>query len=467
MKLYHRTWFIMLFAITIIGIPIAVILVMLQNKYLKENTFDRNSDYAIKELNKISKMIGEKEVDLANLQDKIKCYEEANNLVVNAENMNLKLDELRSKTHLEENKFKKLKDDYIELNEEVLIQEHGLFIPSIRYEMSDQYKRELDKIQTEIKLLIKNKQSFVITTPMQLDRSSKKGKLMQERNGKQLVRNFLSESDETIKTLTHTNYQSKLKKVTVSFNQLNKLNKDVNVEISPRMKILIIKKLELVLEYKELLQEEKEKAAEEKRMLREQQKLEKELEKKRKELEKEVRHFNKEKIRLLKELELNTDELEIERIKSELLKIDGNLENLSNENEALEERLNNTRAGYVYIISNIGSFGEDVYKIGVTRRQDPLERVRELSDASVPFKFDVHALIFAEDAFELENQLHKKFRNKNVNAVNKRKEFFNVHLDEIKDVVKNHYFKPVNFIDIPEAIEYRESIVLKNQLNNK
>lgn len=466
MKLYHKTWFIVLFAVTIIGIPIAIVLIILQNKYLKENTFDRNSDYAIKELEKISKLIEDKEHQLEDLSKKVKAYEAKNKLVVDAVNMELMKEKLLNEVRTQEDKIASLKKEYIELNEEVLIQEHGLFIPNIRYEMSDEYKQQLDKIQAEIKLLIKNKQSFNILTPMQLNNSSKKGKLMQERNGKQLVRNFLSETDETIKTLTHANYESKLKKVTVSFNQLNKLNKDVSVEISPRMKELIIKKLELVLEYKELLQEEKEIAAEEKRILREQQKLEKELEKKRKELEKEIKHFNKEKTRLLKELESSIDELEIERIKSELSKIDDSLGVLSDENEELENRLNNTRAGYVYVISNIGSFGEDVYKIGVTRRQDPLERVRELSDASVPFKFDVHALIFAEDAFELENQLHKKFRNKNVNAVNKRKEFFNVHLDEIKDVVQNHYFKPVNFTDIPEAIEYRESIVLKNQMNN-
>ncbi len=268
------------------------------------------------------------------------------------------LEKLKKNQKNELKKLEAIKEEYIELNEEVLIQEHGLFIPSIRYEMSDKYKVELDKIQ-----------------------------------------------------------------------------------------------------------EEREKAAEEKSMLREQQKLEKEIEKKRNKLEKELKHFDKEKARLLKELESNPDQIEKERINSELEKINDNLKVLSDENEELEERLSNTRAGYVYIISNIGSFGENIYKIGVTRRQDPLERVRELGDASVPFKFDVHALIFAEDAFGLENQLHKKFRHKNVNAVNKKKEFFDVHLDEIKDVVQNHYFKPVNFTDIPEAIEYRESIILNSQSN--
>ncbi|MGM9534096.1 MAG: GIY-YIG nuclease family protein [Intestinibacter sp.] len=122
--------------------------------------------------------------------------------------------------------------------------------------------------------------------------------------------------------------------------------------------------------------------------------------------------------------------------------------------------IKNTRAGYVYIISNIGSFGENVYKIGMTRRLDPMDRVRELGDASVPFKFDVHAMIFSEDAPALENALHKKFENKSVNKVNLRKEFFNVSLEEVKkEVIKNHN-ATIEFTMLAEAQEYRESLAM-------
>ena len=117
----------------------------------------------------------------------------------------------------------------------------------------------------------------------------------------------------------------------------------------------------------------------------------------------------------------------------------------------------NKRAGYVYIISNIGAFGENVYKIGMTRRLDPMERVYELGDASVPFNFDVHAMIFSDDAPKLENALHKAFEDRKLNMVNQRREFFNVTLDEIKKVVKENYDKTVEFIDLPEAEQYRVS----------
>ena len=110
----------------------------------------------------------------------------------------------------------------------------------------------------------------------------------------------------------------------------------------------------------------------------------------------------------------------------------------------MNRRLNN-KAGYVYIISNVGSFGENVYKIGTTRRLDPQIRVDELSNASVPFKFDVHAMIFSDDAFALENSLHQIFDNKRVNKVNKHKEFFTVTIDEIEKAVKENFNETVIF----------------------
>ena len=119
------------------------------------------------------------------------------------------------------------------------------------------------------------------------------------------------------------------------------------------------------------------------------------------------------------------------------------------------------RAGYVYIISNIGAFGENVYKIGMTRRLDPQDRVDELGDASVPFNFDVHAMIFSDDAPALENALHKAFESRKLNMVNQRREFFNVTLDEIKEVVRKNFDKTVEFVDTPNAEQYRVSLKMK------
>jgi hypothetical protein len=121
-----------------------------------------------------------------------------------------------------------------------------------------------------------------------------------------------------------------------------------------------------------------------------------------------------------------------------------------------------TKAGHIYVISNIGSFGEDVYKIGMTRRLEPDERVKELGDASVPFTFDVHAMIYSTDAPALENMLHKAFDAHRVNLVNNRKEFFHASLEHIEKVVKEANSN-IEFYLTAEARDYRESVAIRAQ----
>ena len=130
---------------------------------------------------------------------------------------------------------------------------------------------------------------------------------------------------------------------------------------------------------------------------------------------------------------------------------------MEKEKENVLEREANARAGFVYVISNIGSFGPGVYKIGMTRRLEPMDRIKELSSASVPFDFDVHAMIFSDNAPELENILHKTFENKSVNRINLRKEFFKVNLEEIEQVVKENFNNTVKFTKVPAATEYRQT----------
>ena len=133
----------------------------------------------------------------------------------------------------------------------------------------------------------------------------------------------------------------------------------------------------------------------------------------------------------------------------------------------IDYREANQRAGYVYIISNIGSYGENIFKIGMTRRLDPTERVSELGDASVPFNFDIHAMIFSDDAPALEAALHRAFEDRKLNMVNTRREFFNVTLDEIKEVVKKNFDKTVEFVDVPDADQYRISLKMKETMQKQ
>lgn len=210
-------------------------------------------------------------------------------------------------------------------------------------------------------------------------------------------------------------------------------------------------------EYREKKREEKEEQAEVRRRMREEAKLRQEVEKAVTEENKYERMLEKakrdaadatdDKLRTLqKTISALTKELEIAHSKSE---------------RALS-MAQQTKSGHIYIISNVGSFGENVYKIGMTRRLDPIDRVKELGDASVPFLFDVHAIIYVKDAPALEKALHKAFESRRVNLVNNRKEFFRVDLNEIREEVKKT-FPDAEFIDAGEAREYRETMAISKQ----
>lgn len=195
--------------------------------------------------------------------------------------------------------------------------------------------------------------------------------------------------------------------------------------------------------------EQKKKYAEELRALRE---LKREKEQAEKDAAKAQAAIEKNKESLLR---AKTD-AQIEKLNNQIAELETALKRAIERKERAISMAQQTRCGYVYIISNIGSFGEGIYKIGMTRRLDPMDRVRELGDASVPFPFDVHAMIYTEDAPGLETHLHKAFENKKVNTVNWRKEYFRVSLDEIRGEVEAFGIN-CKWENVAEAAQWRES----------
>jgi hypothetical protein len=196
--------------------------------------------------------------------------------------------------------------------------------------------------------------------------------------------------------------------------------------------------------------------------MREEAKLLREIEEMKLKIGKEEKHFTRALETINARLLKATDDTERALLESEKANIEQKLVEVEKNKQDIWNREQNTRAGYVYIISNVGSFGEHIYKIGVTRRFDPQERVDELGDASVPFDFDIHALIFSDDAPALETALHKAFEKRRLNMINRRREFFNVTLEEIEAVVRKNFNKPVEFIVLADAAEYRQSLILKS-----
>ncbi len=365
----------------------------------------------------------------------------------------------RQKTISElDNEILNRKEKIVWMDDEILVQEFGLYQPQYDFASALDYKEKLAQIRTRQKELIKQKLAVIGNTDWQVNGSKAQGKKMVNETQKLLLRAFNNECDDLISRVKYTNFDASLDKIYKSAETISKLGTVMGISINQKYLNLKVKELRLAFEYAQKKQEEKEEQKAARAEQREQARIQKELDEQRKKIEKEQTHYQTAFERIKLQIEQNPNNADLLKKKEQLE------EHLSDINKALTDidyRQANMRAGYVYIISNIGAFGENIYKIGMTRRLDPQDRVDELGDASVPFNFDVHAMIFSDDAPALESALHKAFEDRKLNMVNQRREFFNVTLDEIKEVVKKNFDKTVEFIDTPNAEQYRVSLKMK------
>lgn len=349
-----------------------------------------------------------------------------------------------------------LRKEKEELSADIDILESGFYDFQEDFITTDEYKIKIKDNRELQKGMIRDKIAYTHLPEYRFNGDVKKGWKTIHDIGKQLLRCFNNECDVLISKLTIKNYSLSRDKLKKSYDVLNKLNINLAISISEEYFKLKLQELELNYKLELKKQDDKEKAREERERLREEAKLQKEIEEARKSINKEKTHFTQALAKLEKQLEANPTDSELLNKKSEL---EQGIVEADKKLADVDYRQQNTRAGYVYIISNIGAFGKDVYKIGMTRRLEPLDRVTELGDASVPFSFDVHAMIFTNDAPTLENALHKAFENNRINSVNYRKEFFKVNIDEIEKVVKENFKeKTVEFIKEPQAEQYYLSI---------
>lgn len=357
------------------------------------------------------------------------------------------------------------RQNLVETNEAVLMQEFGLYEPRFDFTRSDAYKEKLASVRAKQKELIKSKTAATGNTNWTVNNSAVKGRKMVADMQKLLLRAFNSECDEIVSKVKFNNIEASEKRITASKDAISKLGEMMGISITYQYYKLKMDELHLAYEYQVKKQEEKEEQRRIREELREQEKLAKEIEEARKKIQKDKNHFENALAQIEKRLSTETDSEQKAELEAKAAEIKEKLQGLNEELAAVDYREANQKAGYVYIISNIGAFGPDVYKIGMTRRLDPMDRVDELGDASVPFKFDVHAMIFTEDAPKLEAALHHAFEHKKVNMVNNRREFFRVSLDEIKKVIRENHDKTVEFVDIPDAEQYRQSLLIQQASN--
>lgn len=363
-----------------------------------------------------------------------------------------------------EKAIEELNNEIIELRDEVLLQSFSLYKPQYDFVNSAQYKYKLDDIREEQKNMIRQDQAVLGATNWTVNNDARKGKKMVNDTKKLLLRAFNSECEYVISKVRYNNFDTCLKRIKKASETISKLGMVMNISIHNRYYELKVQELRLALEYQQMKQHEKEEQQELRARMREEARIQREIEAERKKAEKEKQHYLNALKEAQKQLAECTDEAQrnalaekLDEMQIQVSKIDKNLADI-------DYREANQRVGYVYVISNIGSFGENIYKIGMTRRLNPQERVDELGNASVPFNFDVHAMIFSKDAPALENALHHAFDDRKVNMVNKRREFFNVSLDEIEKVVKENFDGSVEFEKTALAEQYRESLKIKKEL---
>ena len=353
------------------------------------------------------------------------------------------------------------KKEIIFLDDQMVLQSFGFYTPRYDLMNAEAYRVRLEQIRKQQEVMIKADTATVAPKNWTVNNSQKEGERMIKDYVKLILRSFNNECDASIINVKFTNVDQIEKKIRKAFETLNKFGTRLGISIVPAYFDLKLQELHLCYEYQLKKQEEKEEQKLAREKLREEAKALKEIEEQKQKLAKEEKHFVNAQRSLAEQLLRTTDEAQKQLIQAEMEMVQQKLAGIGRDMANVLNREQNTRAGNVYIISNIGSFGENVYKIGVTRRLEPLERIDELGDASVPFDFDIHAIIFSDDAPALENALHQAFAHRRLNMINKRREFFRVTLEEIEQVVRTSFSKPVEFVVLADAPEYRQSLLLQ------
>ena len=295
-----------------------------------------------------------------------------------------------------------------------------------------------------------------------IDGSITKGRASLKRGATAFLRGFNGECDAAISTLKYNNDSTVINKINRAYSFYEKKAEMEKIPWDPE--ILSLREEEAYLVHENHLQKqlEKEEQAEIRQQMREEEKALREMEEATKRAQEEATKYAKMLANAQKEAAISGKEIS-DKQRRKIEELERLLQEASDNKERAISRAQLTRSGHVYIISNIGSFGENVYKVGMTRRLEPMDRVRELGDASVPFPFDVHAMIFTDDAPALENTIHKQIEIHRLNRINPRREFFTITIDELKAAVdkasKNAQIRySIHWTKFAEADQYRQSV---------
>lgn len=353
----------------------------------------------------------------------------------------------------------RLQQEISAVEEALDLQSFGFYEPRYNLGSSQQYKARLDTCRAKQKRMVSDGDACSHAKEWLVEGSAAKGKQMMREQQKLMLSAFNGEADAMIAKVRFSNvvtYENRLRK---SFDSINKLGRANECSISPHYLDLKLEELHLVYEHACRVQAEKEEQQRIKEQMQEEAKAEAELKKAIDQADKDELTATKALLKAKAELEAaaGLNEAQVVKLQTAVDGLESRLKEALDRKAKAIARAQLTRSGHVYILSNIGSFGPDIFKIGLTRRLDPQERVDELASASVPFPFDVHAMIYSEDAPALEHALHQHFDGNRVNLVNSRKEYFHIKIDDVIQAVGQLHGQ-ITFVTDPVAEEFRQTI---------
>jgi hypothetical protein len=336
--------------------------------------------------------------------------------------------------------------ELVPFTDELVFQEAGVFRYRHPLENADAYRKRLDLVSAAMKEMIKDKSAVAANYNFTFNGSSAQGRKMVNDWCKVMLRAYNAEAENCLRVMKAGSVDTAKKRLDRIGEAIQKLGSMLDLRISRRYRSLRMEELELTADYLQKKQEEKEAERAERERLREEAKAQAEFRREIEKLEKERSHL----ANVHRALVDKGDHEAAAKMQAELTDVEAGL-------QGLHEREANIRAGYVYVISNVGAFGPNMVKIGMTRRLNPAERVLELGDASVPFRYDTHIMFFAKDAVSLENMLHRELSERRVNKVNMRREFFHASPAEVHELLTKHAGDVLEYVLDPEALEYRQS----------
>jgi hypothetical protein len=335
----------------------------------------------------------------------------------------------------------------VQTHEEAFLQDAGLYTYLHPLDDAVAYKSRLARLQDEVKSLVRNEHAVLAATNWTVNGSLREGNVMVRDFSKLMLRAYNAEADNCVRNVRPHRVAAMVDRLTKVRTTIARLGKTMSIEIAEPYHKARVQEIRLTADYLGKVEEEKERIRAERERQREEERARRDFEREKARLTKEQSHY----LTVLAKLQAagNTEGA---------AEVEQRLSRISDAIAGVEAREANTRAGFVYVISNIGAFGPDMIKIGMTRRLEPQDRIRELGDASVPFRFDTHALIFSDDAVGLESRLHAELADRKVNKMNLQREFFYATPAEVRNLLKRVAGQHLlEYRDTAEAIEWRAS----------